>query len=1060
MWIVRLALRRPYTFVVMALLILIGGVFTAFRMTTDIFPVINIPVVTVIWQYAGISAQEMERRIVTVSERAFTTTVGDIEHIESQSMNGISVIKVFFQPGANVAQAVAQVTAVSGAVTRILPPGITPPFILRYNVADVPVLTLSVGGLGFSEAELNDYSNSFIRTQLSTVRGASVPQAYGGKTRQIMIDIDPVTLAAKGLSPVDLSNAITAQNLILPSGFAKFGDRDYTVRLNSSPDAISALNNLPIKQVNGTTVYIKDVAQVHDGFAVQQNLVRLNGRRATYLTILKSGAASTLDVVARVRAALPRVAATLPKAITLTTLADQSVFVRAALNGVVREAVIAAALTGLMILLFLGSWRSTLIITISIPLSILCSVLALAALGQTINVMTLGGLALAVGILVDDATVELENVHRHLAMGEPIVPAILNGAQEIATPAFVSTLSICIVFVPVFFLTGAARSLFAPLAMAVIFAMLASYLLSRTLVPTMVRYLLADEGHGHDGEATPEGASVFVRINRSFERAFERMRVRYHGLLERLLHHRVATLLTFVAVVATAGFLLPVLGQDFFPKADGGQLRLHVRAPPGTRIEATEHIFTEVEHEIRRIIPAKEIALQLDNIGIPNGINLSFGDNVSIGPADGEIMVSLDEHRSHSTREYERLLRAGLRERFPNLVFFFQPADITSQILNFGLPSPIDVQIVGQNRQGNYALAQHLARRIASIPGAVDVHVGQVMNAPELLFSVDRTKAQQVGLSQRDVANNLLVSLASSGQVQPNYWLNPLNGVQYLVAVQTPQYRVASMTDVYNTPVVAPGQEAPQMFGNLASVSRTSTMAVVNHYNVAPVFDVFVNTQGRDLGGVAGDIERIVQSVQDSLPRGSTTVIRGQVSSMRESFLGLGVGLLGAILLVYFLMVVNFQSWTDPAIVILGLPGALTGIAWMLFVTRTTLSVPSLMGSIMAMGVATANSILLVTFANEKRAEGLDAIAAALESGSTRLRPVIMTALAMIIGMLPMALGLGEGGEQNAPLGRAVIGGLLVATATTLLVVPIIYSLMRAKAPAPSPEVEVLDAHI
>lgn len=1055
MWIVTLALRRPYTFIVAALLVLLGGVFTAVRMTTDIFPVINIPVVTIIWQYAGLSAQEMERRIVTIHERSMTTTVGDIEHIESQSMNGVAVIKVFFQPGANIAQAVAQISAVSGAVTRVLPPGITPPFILRYNVADVPILTLSIGSRTLSEAELNDLGNSFIRTQLATVRGASVPQTYGGKPRQVMIDIDPAALAAKGLQPTDISNAITAQNVILPSGTAKLGDRDYTVRLNSSPDALAGLADLPIKQLNGTTVYLKDVAQVHDGFAVQQNMVHLDGRRATYLTILKSGAASTLDVVARVKAALPKVAATLPEAVTLRTLADQSLFVRAALNGVVREAVIAATLTGLMILLFLGSWRSTLIITISIPLAILCAILGLAAAGETLNVMTLGGLALAVGILVDDATVTIESIHRQLARGVPTVPAILEGAREIAVPAFVSTLAICIVFVPVFFLTGAAKSLFAPLALAVILAMLASYVISRTLVPTLVRALLTHEVHGPDGMHV-DGA--FGRVYGAFTAAFERFRVRYTALLGAALRHPRTTLAAFAVVVASAAVLLPALGEDFFPAADGGQLRLHVRAAPGTRIERTEEIFAEVTAEIRRLIPPGEIELVLDNIGIPNGINLAFSDNASIGPSDGEILVSLGERRSHSTKEYERLLRQGLARRFPDLVFFFQPADITSQILNFGLPSPIDVQIVGQNKVANYAVAKRLAARFAAIPGAADVRVAQVMNAPELLFNVDRTKAQQLGLSQRDVASDVLVSLASSGVVQPNYWLNPANGVQYLVAVQTPQYKVSTMGDVQNTPVVAPGQPVPQLLGNMADVQRTTSMQVVNHYNVAPVFDVFVGTQGRDLGGVSGDVERILDEAKASLPRGTSIVVRGQVASMRESFLGLGVGLLAAILLVYLLMVVNFQSWTDPAIIVGALPGALAGIAWMLFVTQTTLSVPSLMGAIMAMGVATANSILVVTYANERRTHGLDAVAAALDAGATRLRPVVMTALAMVIGMLPMALGLGEGGEQNAPLGRAVIGGLLVATATTLLVVPVLYSLMRVHAPVPDPEDEVLHA--
>lgn len=1055
MWIVKLALRRPYTFVVAALLVLIGGIFTAMRMTTDIFPVINIPVVTVIWQYTGLSAQDMERRVTTITERAFSTSVADVEHMESQSMNGVSIIKLFFQPGANVAQAVGQVGAVSQTVLRVLPPGSTPPYVLRYNVADVPILSLGIGSQSLSETALNDYGQQFVRTQLATIRGASVPLPYGGKARQIMVDLNPEALYAKGLAPMDVVNAINAQNLTLPAGTAKIGARDYNVRLNSSPEASASLNDLPIREVNGAMVYIRDVAQVHDGFAVQTNIVRQDGRRAVYMTILKSGAASTLDVVSRVKAFLPRIEATLPTSIKLETLADQSIFVRAALAGVVREAAIAAALTALMILLFLGSWRSTLIITLSIPLSILSAVILLSAMGETINVMTLGGLALAVGILVDDATVTIESIHRHLSTGKTLVAAILAGAEEIAVPAFVSTLSICIVFVPVFFLSGAAKSLFAPLAMAVIFSMLASYVLSRTLVPTLVRYLLVHETHGADGMHV-EG--WFGRVYAGFNRGFERFRAGYGALLGRALAHRRITLAAFAAVFASGLLLVPALGEDFFPTTDGGALRLHVRGPAGTRLENTEQIFTSVEQEIRRIIPKDEIRLILDNIGVPVFVNFAFTDNVTVSSAEGELLVTLNEHRRHTTQEYERLLRHQLAAKFPNLTFFFQPAEITSQILNFGLPSPIDVQVVGQDKQAGYAVAKKLAARFRTIRGAADVRVHQVMDVPELFFAIDRTKAQEVGLTQRDVAQNLLISLSSSGQTAPNYWLNPKNGVNYLVAVQTPQYRMSSITDLQNTPVLPPGGRGdPQVFGNLATVQRTTNMAVVSHYNVAPVFDVYLGTEGRDLGGVASDVRRIVQEEQKSLPRGITTTIRGQAASMQESFLGLGVGLLFAIVLVYLLMVVNFQSWTDPAIIIGALPGALAGIAWMLFVTGTTLSVPSLMGAIMAMGVATANSILVVSYANERRLAGLNALEAALDAGLTRLRPVLMTAIAMIIGMLPMALGMGEGGEQNAPLGRAVIGGLLVATATTLLVVPVIYSLLRVQAPMPTSDLELLE---
>ena len=1057
MWIVRLALRRPYTFVVAAILILVGGIVTARRMTTDIFPVINIPVVTVIWQYGGLGAQDVERRITTISERAYSTTVADIEHIESQSMNGVSVIKLFFQPGANVAQAVAQATATSQTVTRVLPPGINPPFVVRYNVADVPILTLSVGSESISEAGLNDYANSFIRTQLATVRGASVPLAYGGKPRQVMVDLYPDVLYAKGLAPTDVVNAINAQNLILPAGSAKMGDRDYNVRLNSSPDAVSALNDLPIREINGSMIYVRDVAQVHDGFAVQTNIVRENGRRGAVLTVLKSGSASTLDVVERVKAVLPKISATLPPALNITTLADQSVFVRAALKGVVTEGVIAAALTALMILLFLGSWRSTLIITLSIPLSILCAVMGLAALGHSINVMTLGGLALAVGILVDDATVTIESIHRHLSLGKPLVNSILDGAGEIAVPTFVSTLSICIVFVPVFFLDGAARALFAPLALAVMISMLASYVLSRTLVPTLVRYLLVNEKHSAEGFH----AEGFIgRVNGAFTRKFDQFKHRYGQLLASFLAHPRRTLGIFGLIVATGLLIFPFLGQDFFPTTDGGALRLHVRAAAGTRLEKTEQIFAQVEDEVRRIIPAKEVDLVLSNIGVPVFVNLAFTDNSSIAPFDGELLVTLKEARSHSTQEYEQRLRKGLAEAFPDLTFYFQPAEITSQILNFGLPSPIDVQVVGQDKVANYAVARKLAQKFKAIPGAVDVRVQQVMNAPELFLAVDRTKAQEIGLTQRDIAQNMLVSLSSSGVTQPNYWVNPRNGVNYLVAVQTPQYRVRTVSDLQNTPIITPASGPPQVLGNLATLRRTTSQAVVSHYNVAPVFDVYLGAAGRDLGGVARDVDRIVKAMGDSLPRGTTIAVRGQAASMQQSFAGLAFGLIGAILLVYCLMVVNFQSWVDPAIILGALPGALAGIVWMLFVTGTTLSVPSLMGAIMAMGVATANSILLVSYANERRQLGEGAIQAALEAGVTRLRPVLMTALAMVIGMLPMALGLGEGGEQNAPLGRAVIGGLVLATATTLLVVPVIYSILRRRdlSTAVDPALEVSHA--
>ncbi len=1046
MWIVKLALRRPYTFVVAALLIAILGVVTIRSMSTDIFPEIDIPVVSVIWSYNGIAAEEMEKRIVTPSERGMTTTVNDIEHIESQSLNGVSVIKVFFHPGAKIEAAVAQIGAMSQSVLRIMPPGMSAPFIVRYNVSNVPILQASISSDSLTEQQLFDYGQNFIRTQLATVQGASIPLPYGGKPRQIMVDIDSQALFANGLSASDVSAAINAQNLILPGGTAKLGNREYNVRLNSSPDTVAALNDLPIKQVGGATIYIRDVAQVRDGSQVQTNIVRQDGRRSALLTVLKSSGASTLDIVSRVKQALPRILATLPKELNVHLLFDQSVFVRAAINGVLFEAIIAACLTAAMILLFLGSWRSTLIVTVSIPLSILCSLILMSLLGQTLNVMTLGGLALAVGILVDDATVEIENIHRNLAQGKPLRQAILDGAQQIATPAFVSTLAICIVFVPVVFLSGAAKSLFTPLAMAVVFAMMASYLLSRTLIPTMVLYLLRDEATRYQTEGEHiSGTGWIWRIHGAFENFFERWRERYCNWLTLALAHRRPVIIGFLLFCGGSFLFLPFIGENFFPAVDAGQFRLHVRAPAGTRLEETERIFGEVEDAIRKIVPREELGLILDNLGLPSiGINLAYSDSATVGSADGEILVSLKENH-RPTPEYVKQLRHDLKEQFPQLTFFFQPADIVSQILNFGLPAPIDVQLIGRDQKGNYDIARQMVERIARIPGAADVHLHQVMDAPELRVNVDRTRAEQAGLTQRDVANTLLTSLSSSGQTAPNFWLNPENGVSYQVTVQTPQYKMDSVDAIQRTPVTGSGTTTPQQLSNLATVEHSQSAAVVNHYNVQPLFDAYANVQDRDLGGVARDIDRVMAEFQPKLPRGSSLVMRGQVENMRSSFLGLGFGLLFAILLVYFLMVVNFQSWLDPFIILMALPGALAGILWMLFVTQTTISVPSLMGAIMCVGVATANSILLVTFANEQRLLGQDAVSAALSAGFTRLRPVLMTALAMMIGMLPMALGLGEGGEQNAPLGRAVIGGLLVATVATLFFVPVIYSVLRRK---------------
>ena len=1075
MWIVRLALRRPYTFTVMAILIVLMGIVTITRMATDIFPKIDIPVVSVIWSFPGVAPEEMEKRFVTVTERAMTTTVNDIEHIESQSYNGVSVIKVFFHEGAKVEAGVAQITSITQTLLRILPPGTTPPLILQYSASNVPILQLGLTSKTLSEQQLYDLGLNFIRTQLATVQGAQVPLPYGGKSRQVMVDLDPQKLFGKGLSPADVSSALNAQNVILPAGTQKIGDREYNVRLNSSPELLQTLNDLPIKQVNGAMVYIRDVANVRDGFAVQTNIVAQNRVRSALLTVLKSASASTLDIISRVKEALPRIKATLPPELDITQLFDQSIFVRAAIDGVLKEGVIAACLTALMILLFLGSWRSTLVVATSIPLSILCSIIILSALGQTMNLMTLGGLALAVGILVDDATVEIENIHRNLAMKKPMVRAILDGASQIAVPAFVSTLCICIVFVPIFFLSGTARFLFQPLAMAVIFAMLASYFLSRTVVPTMVRFLLgghldeidtslaggaqaansSDEkvDNRHREEQTPPHRSALGRIfgflssiHEKFNHVFEKLRARYVNALRWCLEHRRVVFAGMAALVLISFSLVPFLGRDFFPAVDAGQFRLHVRAPAGTRLESTQERFFQVGHAIREVIPPNEIQNVLDNIGLPtSGINLAFGDSSTISSADGEILVALNPNHK-PTAQYVRILREKLHHDFPDMEFFFSAPDIVGQILNFGIPAPIDIQITGRDPKG-YDIANQIKTRVAQIPGAVDVHVHQLVHGPDLRVNVDRTKAEQIGLTQSNVAQTMLISLSSSGQTAPNYWLNFQNGVNYQVAVQTPQYKMDTLQDLQNTPVVAPNLPQPELLGNLATIERRESPVIVNHYNVQPVFDVLANVQARDLGGVADEVTKIVNSFQSKLPRGTFLSMRGQVQSMNSSFAGLGGGLIFAIVLVYFLMVVNFQSWTDPFIIIMALPGALCGIIWMLFLSGTTLNVPSLMGAIMAIGVATANSILVVTFANDERCahENKNAFDAALAAGFTRLRPVMMTALAMIIGMLPMSLGLGEGGEQNAPLGRAVIGGLLVATVTTLFFVPVVYSLLRKK---------------
>ena len=1059
MWIVRVALRRPYTFVVSAILVLIVGVLAIVSMAVDVFPVVPIPVVTVIWTFRGMAPEEMEQRIVSRVERAYSTSVNNIEHIESQSLSGLAVIKIYFQPDADVPTGVAQISASSQSIARGLPPGITPPTILRFNATDVPILQIGVGSATLPQDQLNDYVSNFVRTPLATTRGATIPAPYGGRPRLVNVDIDPGRLYAKGLSPQDVSNAINAQNVILPAGTAKLGTREYPVRLNSTPDLVDQFNDMPIREVNGAMVYVRDVAYVRYGSGVQTNIVRVNGHAGTYLSVLKNGNASSLAVVDRIKTLLGSMRAALPPSINVQLLADQSLFVRASITGVAREAVIAACLTALMILLFLGSWRSTLIVATSIPLAVLCSIICLAALGQTLNVMTLGGLALAVGILVDDATVEIENVNRNMAQGKEILQAIMDGAAQIATPAFVSTVSISIVFLPIFFLSGPAASLFRPLAMAVVFAVLASYILSRTVVPTMARYLLAADAHrmalaaAHrvnglgTGERPPPSNRV-ERLSARFGDAFERFRAAYRGVLARALGARRVALGAAAAFIAISLALIPFVGQDFFPLTDGGAFQLHVRAPAGTRLEETDLIIAAVERRVRGLINPDELSLVLDNIGLnENGINLATGNTATLSGADGDLLVQLAPDRHTSTWEYVRRLRATLPAEFPGVTFFFLPADIVNQVLNLGLPAPIDVQVVSRDNMANYQVASRLASEIRRIPGAADVRVQQVVDVPQLNFTVDRIRAQQIGLTQSDVASNLLISLSSSGQTAPNFWLDPRNGVSYSVAVQTPQYKINSLDALTSTPVTATGLSTPQLFGNLATEARQTTLGVVNHYNVQPVSDVYAAADDRDLGGVAREVDRIVDRVRPTLPDGMSIVVRGQVMSMRSSFVGLGLGVLFAIVLVYLLLVINFQSWLDPLVIVMALPGALAGIIWMLFTTQTTFNVPSLMGAIMAMGVATSNSVLLITFANEQRDEGLSAIEAAINAGFVRLRPVCITALAMIMGMLPLALGLGEGGEQNAPLGRAVIGGLLVATVFTLVVVPVLYSILRAAPP-------------
>ena len=1060
MWIVRLALRRPYTFVVMSLLILILGILAIYTTPIDIFPNIDIPVLGVVYGYPGLSAQDISERLVVIFERGLTATVNDVEHIESQSLNGLGVIKIFFYPNVRIDMAMAQVTAIAQSALRQDPPGTTPPFILAYNASSVPIIQLALSGKNLSEQQINDLASNFLRNQLATVQGAVFPNPYGGKQRQIQVDLNVPELQAKGLSPSDVVSAIGAQNLILPAGTVKIGSFEDDVDMNGSPQTVEEMNDLPIKNVGTNTIYIRDVAHVRDGNPPQTNIVLVDGQRAALMTVMKLGATSTLDIINRVKERLPVVLAGLPSDFRVRPIADQSLFVRASINGVVREAVIAACLTGLMILIFLGSWRSTLIIAVSIPLSILTSIVILSAIGQTINIMTLGGLALAVGILVDDATVEIENINRNLAQGKEIIQAILDGAQQIAVPAFVSTLSICIVFVPMFFLTGVAKYLFVPLAEAVVFAMLASYLLSRTLVPTMARYLL--KAHAEvSAEESLASANPLVRLQGHFEALFEKLRNFYRGILRSCLAHTVAFPLIFLAVCVGSFALYPWLGEDFFPSVDAGQIKLHVRAPTATRIEETAALCGDVERSIHELIPANEIEGVIDNIGLPySAYNYVYSTSAPIGPEDADIMISLNV-KHHPTDQYIHDLRQKLTKEFPGVMFYFPPADIVSQILNFGLPAPIDIQIMGRDVDGNHDFANNLMKQLGAINGIADLRIQQPFNQPKLHIDVDRTKTMQAGFTQKDVAGNLLVSLSGSFQTSPSFWLDPKSGVSYTVATVAPQYEIQSLQDLENIPVTGASNgntRAPwQQLANLGTVSRGVGMATVSHYDAQTMIDIFGATQGRDLGGVANEIEAIVNKDRSRLPRGSQIFIRGQIDTMRSSFVGLLAGLGFAILLIYLLIVVNFQSWLDPFIIISALPAALAGIVWMLFVTHTTISVPALTGSIMCMGVATANSILVVSFSKERVQEGLEPLHAAEEAGFTRFRPVIMTAMAMIIGMLPMAVGLGEGGEQNAPLGRAVIGGLLFATVATLLFVPSVYSLIHGfrRNPGESAEIEI-----
>ncbi|WP_206240434.1 efflux RND transporter permease subunit [Novosphingobium terrae] len=1057
--IVRVALSRPLTFIVMAILIAIFGVLQALRTPVDIFPNIGIPVVATAWQYAGLSPDDMSGRIITPFERVLTTTVNDIDHIESNSMQGIGVVKIYFQPGANIERATAQVTAISQTVLKQLPPGSTPPLILNYNASTVPILQLAASGRGLSEQRLFDLGQNQIRPGLISVPGVALPYPSGGKQRQVQVDLDPQALQSKGLSAQDIGNAIAAQNQINPVGFAKIGRYQYNVALNNSPESVEAYNDLPVKTVNGATIYLRDVAHVRDGYAPQQNVVHVDGKRSVLMTVLKNGKNSTLAIVQGVKDKLPHLLETLPPQLKVNPIGDQSLFVKAAVQGVIKEGAIAAALTSLMILLFLGSWRSTVIIAISIPLAVLFAIVCLGVSGNTLNIMTLGGLSLAVGILVDDATVTIENINWHLEQGKSVMQAILDGAAQIVTPAFVSLLCICIVFVPMFFLPGVAGFLFVPLALAVMFAMIGSFVLSRTLVPTLAMYLLRPHAQEHGEHAHAPSRNPLVRLQKGFETRFERIRIGYGDLLGKALEARAIFSIGFLAVVILSLFLVPLLGRNFFPSVDAGQITLHVRAPVGSRIEDTSAQFDLIERKIRAIIPPAELATVVDNIGLPvSAINATYNNSGTVGPQDGDILITLNkEHRPSA--DYIRKMREQLPRSFPGTDFAFLPADITSQILNFGAPAPIDIQIVGKNASANLTYAQDILRELKAVPGVADARIQQSSSYPELKVAADRSRISQYGLTERDVTTSAANALAGTSQTAPVYFVNPENGVSYSVVAQAPEYRISSLNELSNVPVTGAAGTQPQILGGVAHFQRTGSNAVISHYNIEPIIDIYATPSGRDLGAVAHDIDTVIARMKAKAPKGTIVALRGQNVTMGVAFNGLFFGLLAAIVLIYLLIVVNFQSWLDPFVIITALPGAIAGIVWMLFITETQLSVPALIGAIMCMGVATANSILVVSFARAKLEELGDATKAALEAGMTRFRPVLMTALAMVIGMMPMAIGFGEGGEQNAPLGRAVIGGLLVATFATLMFVPVVFSIAHRKRQA-APAARLEESHV